>query len=50
VFRFVAEVIADPIQIQQVILNNGEAQRSTIQRIAIKFNQDVSFFDGVRRT
>ncbi|MCY2990701.1 MAG: Ig-like domain-containing protein, partial [Planctomycetota bacterium] len=45
----VTPVVADPVQIQKAVVNNGEAQRSTIHTIALQFNQDVNFFHGFEK-
>ena len=44
----ITEVVADPVLIQDVVINNGEKQRSSIHTVAIQFNQDVTFFHGVQ--
>ena len=45
----VSPVLADPVLIESVTINDGEEQRSSVHTLAIGFNQDVDFFHGVHK-
>ena len=45
----VSSVVADPVLIESVSINDGEEQRSSVHTLTISFNQDVSFFHGVQK-